>query len=130
MMSIKEKIINDKKIAMKNGNTEQKLILSTVLGELDRISKTTTNEQVIKIIKKIVDSNIECGDISDNKYIEIYLPKMIDTEVLKEIIMEEMTRNEYNSMKDMGKIMSFLKTHYAGQYDGKLASDIIKNYLK
>lgn len=128
-MKIKEKIIEDRKKAMKNGNTDQRLILSTVLGEFDRISKDPSDEQVIKVIKKIVDSNIECGTIGENKYLEIYLPKMIGEEDIKQIIIEELTRNEYSTMKDMGKVMGYLKQNYAGQYDGKLASDIIKKYL-
>ena len=128
-MKIKERIIEDRKKAMKDGNTDQRLILSTVLGEFDRISKDPSDEQVIKVIKKIVDSNIECGTIDENKYLEIYLPKMIGEEDLKQIIIEELTRNEYSTMKDMGKVMGYLKQNYAGQYDGKLASDIIKKYL-
>lgn len=128
-MKIKERIIKDRIDAMKNGNTEQRLILSTVLGELDRISKDPSDDQVVKVIKKMVDSNIECGTIKENEYLEVYLPKMISEEDLKQIIIEEMTRNEYSTMKDMGKVMGYLKQNYAGQYDGKLASDIIKKYL-
>ena len=30
---------------------------------------------------------------------------------------------------DMGKVMTFLKTNYAGQYDGKLASSVVRNAL-
>lgn len=128
-MKIKERIIKDRVDAMKNGNTEQRLILSTVLGELDRVSKDPSDDQVVKIIKKMVDSNIECGVIKENEYLEVYLPKMISEEDLKQIIIEEMTRNEYSTMKDMGKVMGYLKQNYTGQYDGKLASEIIKKYL-
>ena len=32
-------------------------------------------------------------------------------------------------MKDMGKIMAYLKSNFEGEYDGKLASTITKELL-
>jgi uncharacterized protein YqeY len=34
-----------------------------------------------------------------------------------------------NTPRDMGKVMSYLKTEYDGQYDGKVASTITKKIL-
>jgi uncharacterized protein len=37
--------------------------------------------------------------------------------------------NGYSGIRDTGKIMSFFSKNYAGKYDGKIVSDIIKNKL-
>lgn len=55
--------------------------------------------------------------------------KMTEEEVSAEVkrIIEEVGAS---SMKDMGKVMSSFKDQYAGRYDGKTLSEIVKVSLK
>ena len=58
-----------------------------------------------------------------------YLPTQMTEEVLREKISDFITKEELSTMKDMGKIMGYLKSDFEGAYDGKLASKITKELL-
>jgi hypothetical protein len=45
-------MIKDEIIQYRNSNPSYRTLLGTVIGELDRISKTPTDEQVVQVIKK------------------------------------------------------------------------------
>ena len=127
------KIKKDSLSAMKDGNKEKKLILSTLIGEIQRKEptiidnvKTWTDEQVIKVINNLVESNKETGKLDENEIISIYLPTKKSVEEMKEIIVSHITENNYSGIKDMGKVMNFLSSNYTGLYDGKEISNIVK----
>ena len=128
-----DKIKKDYLSAMKDGNKEKKLILSTLIGEIQRKEptiidnvKTWTDEQVIKVINNLVESNKETGKLDENEIISIYLPTKKSVEEMKEIIVSHITENNYSGIKDMGKVMNFLSSNYTGLYDGKEISNIVK----
>ena len=128
-----DKIKKDSLSAMKDGNKEKKLILSTLIGEIQRKEptiidnvKTWTDEQVIKVINNLVESNKETGKLDENEIISIYLPTKKSVEEMKEIIVSHITENNYSGIKDMGKVMNFLSSNYTGLYDGKEISNIVK----
>ena len=133
MSILKEKIMADRMLAMKNGDTETKNVLSVLLGDIYRyISKDPTDEQVLKGIKKLIDSNILVGNdasLSENKILEKYLPQLMSTDELTLLIEKIIKDNLYSGMKDMGKIMKILSTEYASKYDGVVASGIVKKLL-
>lgn len=58
-----------------------------------------------------------------------YLPTQLSEEQLTEIVTNEANDKGYKNKADMGKLMSFLKNNYGGQYDGKMASTIVKDFL-
>jgi len=62
-------------------------------------------------------------------YLECYLPDTITDEDLDTIIKDYMTEMDYNTMKDMGKVMGYLSKTYPGQYDGKIASTFVRKYI-
>ena len=132
MNNLKLKIMADRMLAMKNGDTEKKNVLSTLVGELDRLSKDPTDEQVLKGIKKLIDSNTLVGNdasLSENKILEKYLPQLMSTDELTFVIEKIVKDNSYSGMKDMGKLMKTLSTEYASRYDGTVASGIVKKLL-
>jgi len=49
--------MKNKIIEYRNTHQESRVLLSTVLGELDRIGKSPTDDQVISVIKKMIESN-------------------------------------------------------------------------
>lgn len=128
-MNLKEKIIEDRNEAMKNQDKNKKLILNTLIGELDRITKTPTDAQVSKEVKRIIEGNIICGNLEENKYLEIYLPKMLDDSELTTAINSIITEKQITDIKSMGIVMKVLAELHPGQYDGKKASEQIKTIL-
>jgi len=128
-MTLKEQIQKDRVTAMKEGNKEKRLVLSTLVGELDRIDKNPTDAQVIKKVKSLIDSNIECGNESENVFLEGYLPQMLSDNELETIITNYINQMSISGMSNMGKVMAYLKNQYPGKYDGKTASQLVKNVL-
>lgn len=136
-MTLKEQIVEEKLAASKSGNTVQRNLLSVFLTELEKLEKLdikirpkgdVTDEEVMLVAKKLADSNTLCKNEAENVYLEKYLPKLLSETELKEIIAIEINTHGY-SIKDFGKIMSYLSTYYSKQYDGKVASDLIKSKL-
>ncbi len=135
-MTLREKITQNKRFALRNGDNKMKLVLSTLLGEIERFTvdgkpvKEPTDAQVISIIKKMIANNKLTNTEEENKYIELYLPKMMDNEELNARIKHYIKDlGEETSIRDMKKVMSFLSENYPGQYDGKIAAVYVKNLL-
>lgn len=112
-------------------------LLSTVIGEMDNEasrdksgSKEVTDETAIKVLKsfsKNLDEVIKHGDPEgalrhEKAIIEGYLPQQMDRAALSAAI----TAYGVFTLKD---IMSHLKTTYPGLYDGKLASEVAKEFI-
>lgn len=113
-------------------------LLSTVIGECGQISKDPSEEQIISVMQKMYKDNEatmkECPsskiDIifdltEENKFLSIYLPKpLTDSELIK-IIKERLDAGD-----KMPDIMKYLIANYKGRYDGKKASQFIKDLSK
>ena len=136
-MTLLEIIKSDRQNAMIEKNPLKRMILSTLVGELDlmvkkpdMIGKELTDAIIIKKVKTLVDANIECNTTEENQYLECYLPDVLSETNLDYIIKDYMEKMEYSTMKDMGKVMGFLSKTYSGQYDGKIASNLVRKYIK
>ncbi len=66
---------------------------------------------------------------SEINIIEIFLPKQKNLNETKEIIENIINENNFQSIKDMGKLMSIIKSEYLGQIDLGLAGKIAKDSL-
>lgn len=112
-------------------------LLSTVIEECEQVSKDPSEEQIISIMQKMYKDNEatmkECPsskiDIifdltEENKFLSIYLPKpLTDSELIK-IIKERLDAGD-----KMPDIMKYLTANYKGRYDGKKASQFIKDMM-
>jgi len=129
-MTLQEKIILDLKNSMLAKNSQLTSLLRVVIGEFNRIGKELSDDQSLKIIKKMYDNAVELNNEFEKTTLDTYLPKMLTDKKLDEIIKDIITKNNLSLVKETGIIMNNLKTNYPSQYDGKVASIIIKNYLK
>ena len=69
----------------------------------------------------------------EEKEIEIinsFLPKQIISSELEELIKKTINEIDCTSVKDLGKLISFLKQNYPGQIDMKEVADLAKKNLK
>ena len=74
------------------------------------------------------------NDLIDQETNEIeiitqFLPKQLSLDETKQILEKFFSDNNITSIKDMGKIMIFLKTNYVGKVDMSQASKIVKELL-
>lgn len=133
------KINQDLMTARKAKDKMAVTFLSTLKGEIGRLCdgkpETLTDDQVIKVIRKMADNLKEViavksdeQAVAELKILEAYLPQMMDESQIRAIVENEIRTVGAESMKDMGKVMGKLKVH-AATMDMKIASGMIKEIL-
>jgi uncharacterized protein YqeY len=131
-MNLQEKISDDLKQSMIAKDFKKRDFLRVVIGEFNRdtTSKILSDDKVLSILKNMKDN----AEMMKNQYeVDLlceYLPKMLTNDELENIIKDIVDKNGYNSMKDMGKIINELKTNFPSQFDGSVASSLIKKYIQ
>ena len=132
-MSLKEKIIADMKSAMKNNEPQKLGILRVLKGEIERNEQTSKDRvelsdiDIVSLIKKSLQGVRETTkDEFEIEVLEAYLPKQLSNFELTKLVKEFLT-TEVNA--NMGSIMAYFKINYAGQYDGKELSLIVKSLI-
>ena len=146
MLNIREEY----KIAMLSKNEDRKRVLGNLIAqmknkeiELRVKNKELSNEDIISLIQKIIKQNIEANemfvkggrnDLVEQNNIEInilqeFLPKQLTNEEINDIIKSVIVDVKAVSIKDMGKVISQIKSKYAGQVDMSIVSSKIKEIL-
>jgi uncharacterized protein len=129
-MKLLNQINQDLKTAIKESNIKTKDVLRVLLGEVSRQGKTISDNDLIKIIKKMQENAADFHDIEEFEILGEYLPKYLNENELEKIINKIINDNEITSMKGIGLIMKELNTHpQSNQIDKKTASNIIKEKL-
>ncbi|MDH5717253.1 MAG: GatB/YqeY domain-containing protein [Spirochaetia bacterium] len=141
-----EKLRKDSLQARKDKNTVKANLLTTLLSEALMIGKNDgnrepTEEEITAVIKKFLKSLNEAiesleksgRDVTKEKQekeiLESFLPRQLSEEELDKIIQELAAALPEKSPKFMGQVMSNLKEKYPNQFDGKLASQLVKKHL-
>jgi len=146
-MSLKDKLLEDFKAAIKDKDTIRKdtvqMIRSAVL-QIEKDKKTTLDDDgIIEVIAKQLKQKNEIlpeyeksgrQDLIDKlkKEIEIikqYLPEQLSQEELEEIIKQAIQDTGARSMGDMGKVMQAVMPKVRGRADGKFVNEIVKKFL-
>ena len=151
-MSIKEKINNEYKTALKSKDKNKistyRLILSGI-KDLDISNrsgpnkKETNDEDIKKLLKKMIKQRNESVEIyKKNKredllkieqgeidLLSTYLPKQLSEEETKKICSEIISKVGAQSIKDMGKVMGELKKNYSDSIDFSKAGSMLKELL-
>lgn len=129
-MTLQEQVKKDMVDAMKSKNQDVLGLLRVVSGEFSRIGKELTDEQSIKVLRKMSENAKEQGNDVEVQILSKYLPEMLDKNQIINIVSEIITNNNYSGMRDMGNVMGKLKNHpNASQIDGKISSKITKELL-
>ncbi len=115
-------------------------LLTTLVSEASMIGKNdgnreSTDQEVIRVIKKFLDNAKETYDIMikggvapteierEISILKSYLPNQMSEDDLRDAINN--FRHD-NPTANIGLIMKYLQINYAGLYDGKVASQIVK----
>lgn len=145
-------IINDAyKQAMLNKDEDRKRVINTLRAEIKNkeielrsSQKELTDTDVLSLIQKLIKQNKDAIQMFSNggrqdlveknemeiSILEEFLPKQLTNDEIDNVIKQEIEKNGYTSIKDMGKLMSFFKLNYSGQCDMGLVSTTIKEILK
>lgn len=147
-MSLKERLLQDMKDAMKAKDTVKKntvqLIRSGVL-QIEKDNKIELDDEgvldvIAKELKKRRDSlpEFEKSGRTDlienlNKEIDVllgYLPEQLTEEEIQVIVEETIKEVQAESMKDMGKVMGSVTPKVKGRADNKIVSGYVKKLLQ
>ena len=129
-MSLKEKLNNDIKSAMKSKDTNRLGILRVVVGELDRSGKDPSDVHVLKEIRKMHTNATMQNNLVEANILESYLPKMYSEDQLRSLLSNIIFVHNFTSMKDMGAIMGIIAKHPDKLLiDNRLVSTLVKEYL-
>jgi uncharacterized protein YqeY len=146
-------IKEDLKIAMKAKDSLTVSTLRMVTSAIKNVeinnrasdSSCSINEsEIIQLISKMIKQRKESAEIfstsgrkdlekkenDEIKIIQKYMPLQIDDSKINSILDEAIKETDSVQIRDMGKVMSFLKDNYSGQMDFGKVSGMLKDKLK
>lgn len=124
--------------AMKAKDSVRKSTLTTLIGDAETINKgpngPITDDMVIALAKKHITGLQEMLNLGKDpgrcqeeiNILTEYLPRQLGHEDIESILSKAIKTGQ---VKNIGDAMKYMKTYYAGQYDGKVASRIAKDWL-
>ncbi len=144
-MTLRETFQNEIKIAMKAQDKERLEILRLLLSavkyeEIEKKVEPLPDAQVQEIVKRELKKKHEEIEYAEKAQrpdmitklkrdlitLEAFLPQQLSREELSAAIKAHKAQNP---QANMGTVMAALKQSHAGQYDGKLASEVAKEVL-
>ena len=144
---LKEKLLEDLKVSMRDKNIVIKNTFQMIRAAILQIEKDTVNvvddvkiiDIIAKEMKKKKDAmadfeKAERQDLIDQtneemKVLEEYLPKQLSKEEIKEIVSKVISDIGATSMKDMGSVMKEAKAVIGAGADGKTINEVVKELL-
>jgi len=129
-MRIREQIKQNLRASMVGGNKELTSLLRVVLGEFSREGKELSDEQALKVIKKMRDNAVELKNEFEEKELNMYLPSMLEPKELRDMIKYIIEIKDLKGMQSIGIIMGELnKSKDNVRIDKQTASQIAKELL-
>ena len=147
MLALKEKLMDDLKLSMKDKDTVRKNTVQSVRAAIKQVEVDNrvelSDDDIIGVIAKeakkrkdVLPEYEKSGrtDLIDElkREIEIlmgYLPSQLSKEELGEIVKNAIAEVGASSMKDMGKIMANVMPKIKGRADGGMVNAIAKELL-
>ena len=146
-MSLKAKITEDMKTAMKAGEKDRLKVVRLILAAIKQIEVDERIElddaRVLSVLEKMVKQRRESisqfnqGNREDLSAIELaeidiiapYRPKPMDDSEIDALIDEAITSTGAESIRDMGKVMGQIKSKAAGRADMGTVGTKVKERL-
>ena len=146
-MSLKERLADDLKSAMKNKDVIRKNVVQMVRAAVLQVEKdnkvTLDDEGVLDVIAKQMKQRRDSlpdyeksgrDDLIAELKAEMdvlteYLPKQMTREEIYAVVEEAVKATGASSMKDMGKIMAAVMPKTKGRADGRVINETAKELL-
>ena len=146
-MPLVDEIQKDMYKAMKEKEKERINALRNIIGKLkyryiDKGDKLTEQEE-IKVIQSLAKQRRESiemykqggrNDLVETEtkelsIIEEYLPQAMSEEEVRRLVRKTVKETGAESMSDLGKVMPLVMKKGAGKVDGKIAQEILREFL-
>jgi uncharacterized protein YqeY len=150
-MSLKAKLLDDLKAAMKAKESDKTRVLRSIkakilekeISERKEGQSTLSDEQIVDVLmkaakqrKESIDQFKEGGrdDLVEKEEMELaliekYLPEMMSEDEIRAAVKDQIEEMNATSMADMGKVMGALMGKLKGKAEGALISKIVKEEL-
>jgi uncharacterized protein len=150
-MDLRERFSQDLKTAMKAGDKARLgtiRLIQAALKDRDIEARGAgkgqiESEEILALLQKMIKQRQESHAIykqndradlaaieaSEMVIIQDFLPRQLDEAEIEAAISVAITETGASSVKDMGKVITLLKTHYTGQMDFAKASARVKAKL-
>lgn len=143
-MSLKQRITEDMKTAMRTGNTKQRdtiRLLQAAIKQREVDERITLDDAAViavieKMLKQRKDSiaqyeaaqRLDLADIEKDEVavLSAYMPQALTDSEIDAAIAEAVSGTGAKGMQDMGKVMAILKPKLAGRADMAKVSALIK----
>ena len=146
-MSLKQRISEDLKAAMRGGEAQRRDAMRLLLAALKQREvdgrKELTDADVVSVIDKMIKQRREAitqfekggrQDLAEKERFEIgvleaYMPQMLPQAELEAAVAEAIAAAGAKGPSDMGKVMGLLKSKLAGRADMAKVSSLVKARL-
>ena len=146
-MSLKEKLMDDLKTAMREKDAVRRDAVQMVRSSVLQVEKdnkiTLDDEGVIDVISKevkkrrdVLPDYVKSGrqELIDElnteiKVLLVYLPQQLTEAEIDVLVIEAITEVGASSMKDIGKVMTAIMPKTKGRADGKIINELVKKNL-
>jgi uncharacterized protein len=149
-MSLKQKILEDFKVAFKNKEAEKKVALSMLKSaianreiELGKKEDGLDDSEVVEVVSKLVKQRKDSAEQYKNggredlaqkeeaeiEVLAVYLPKQLDDEEVKKIVEQTAAEIGVSGPGDMGKLMGAAMGKLKGKTDGNLVKKFVQEFL-
>ena len=146
--SIRHLIEEAVKSSMRERNKERTSTLRMALSELKKEEIDNkielSNEDSIKILQRMIKQrkesmsqflNAQRNDLAEKEELEIvilqdFLPEQMSEEDINKLVIEAINETHAKELKDIGKVMGFLKTKIQGNADMGIVSKLVKENLQ
>ena len=146
-MSLKERITQEMKDAMRSGEKERLgyiRMLQAAIKQREVDERITLDDtQVLSVIEKMIKqrreaiAQFEAGgradlaakELAEVALLQTYMPEPLSQAEVAALVAEAITETAAATVKDMGKVMALVKTRAAGRADMGAVSNLIKSKL-
>lgn len=98
---------------------------SDILGIIQKVAKQ--HKESADMYKAAGREDLVNEELAQLEHIQFFLPKMLSEEETAAILDKAMADLGATGLKDMGKIMNFMKENYPNQYDAKFVGTYVKS---
>ncbi|NLP12382.1 GatB/YqeY domain-containing protein [bacterium] len=146
-MSILERLTEDMKEAMKNGDKERLSTIRLLRGQIKdaEINKRAalSEEEELAVLtnaaKKRKESieaftsaqrdDLAAKEKAELEVIQAYLPSPLSNAEIEAIVQQALAESGAQTIKDLGKVMQLVVPKTKGRADGKMVTDLVRNKL-
>jgi uncharacterized protein YqeY len=146
-MSLKQKITDDMKAAMRTGNTKQRdtiRLLQAAIKQREVDERIVLDDaEIVAVIEKMLKQRKDSitqyeaaqrFDLADTEkdevaILSVYMPQALTDDEINALVTAAISTSEAHGMQAMGKVMAILKPQLSGRADMAKVSALIKTKL-